>query len=125
MKAITIPGAPKPIGPYSQAVKLKNGMLFISGQIPVDPNTQELINSGIEEETKQVLANLEALLHAADMTFENVVKTSIFLSDMNYFTVVNEIYASKFTGVFPARETVAVKELPKSVNVEISLIACE
>jgi 2-iminobutanoate/2-iminopropanoate deaminase len=123
MKQIAIQGAPAPIGPYSQAVLLDNGTLYISGQIPINPNTGELIENSIESETNQVLDNLEALLNSAGMDFSNIVKTSIFLSDMANFGIVNEIYASKFSSNFPARETMAVKELPKSVNVEISAIA--
>ena len=114
--------APAPIGPYNQAVKA-NGFLFISGQIPIDPATNELISGGIEEETEQVMKNLEAILKEADAGFENVVKTTIFLTDMALFTQVNEIYGKRFGDNAPARETVAVKGLPKNVNVEISMIA--
>lgn len=114
--------APAPIGPYSQAVQAGN-MLFISGQIAINPATNQLIFGGIQDEAKQVMKNLEAVLTSAGFTFENVVKTSIFLSDMNYFAEVNEIYGSYFNSDFPARETVAVLGLPKNVNVEISVIA--
>lgn len=114
--------APEPIGPYSQAVQAGN-MLFISGQIPIDPITNQLIQGGIGDEARQVMKNLEALLQAAGFSFENVVKTTIFLSDMNHFAEVNEIYGSYFRSDFPARETVAVLGLPKNVNVEISLVA--
>lgn len=114
--------APEPIGPYSQAVKSGN-MLFISGQIPIDPATNQLINSSIGDEARQVMKNLEALLIAAGFSFQNVIKTTIFLSDMKHFAEVNEIYGSYFSKDFPARETVAVLGLPKNVNVEISLIA--
>ncbi len=114
--------APAPIGPYSQAVQAGN-MLFISGQIPIDPATNQLIHGGIGDEARQVMKNLEALLLAAGFSFENVVKTTIFLSDMNHFAEVNEIYGSYFRSDFPARETVAVLGLPKNVNVEISLVA--
>lgn len=114
--------APAPIGPYSQAVLVGN-MLFISGQIPIDPTTNQLINGSIEDEARQVMKNLDALLTSAGFLFENVVKTTIFLSDMNHFAKVNEIYGSYFRSEFPARETVAVLGLPKNVNVEISLIA--
>lgn len=114
--------APAPIGPYSQAV-LTGNMLFISGQIPIDPATNQLINGSIGDEARQVMKNLEALLLAAGFSFENVVKTTIFLSDMNHFAEVNEIYGSYFRSDFPARETVAVLGLPKNVNVEISLVA--
>lgn len=114
--------APAPIGPYSQAVQAGN-MLFISGQIPIDPATNQLIQGGIGDEARQVMKNLEALLQAAGFSFENVVKSTIFLSDMNHFAEVNEIYGSYFRSDFPARETVAVLGLPKNVNVEISLVA--
>lgn len=114
--------APAPIGPYSQAVQTGN-MLFISGQIPIDPETNQLISGGIKDEAEQVMRNLGALLLKAGFSFENVVKTTIFLSDMNHFAEVNEVYGSYFKSDYPARETVAVLGLPKNVNVEISLIA--
>jgi len=114
--------APAPIGPYNQAVKAGN-LLFISGQIALDPRTGELKNGNIAEETLQVLANLSAILKQAGMGFDHVVKSTIFLSDMSLFAEVNEIYAKVFLSDFPARETVAVKGLPRQVNVEISMIA--
>jgi 2-iminobutanoate/2-iminopropanoate deaminase len=114
--------APEPIGPYSQAV-LTGNMLFISGQIPIDPATNQLITGSIGEEARQVMKNLEALLSASGLSFESVIKATIFLSDMNHFAEVNEIYGSYFISNFPARETVAVLGLPKNVNVEISMIA--
>jgi len=114
--------APEPIGPYSQAV-LTGNMLFISGQIPIDPATNQLITGSIGDEARQVMKNLEALLSASGLSFESVVKATIFLSDMNHFAEVNEIYGSYFISNFPARETVAVLGLPKNVNVEISMIA--
>jgi len=114
--------APAPIGPYSQAVQAGN-MLFISGQIPIDPVTNQLVNGSIGDEATQVMKNLGALLAASGFSFENVVKATIFLSDMNHFADVNEIYGSYFKSDFPARETVAVLGLPKNVNVEISVIA--
>ena len=114
--------APAPIGPYSQAVKAGN-MLFVSGQIALDPETNQLISGGIKVEAMQVMKNLEAVLASVDFSFENVVKTTIFLSDMNHFSDVNEVYGSYFKSDFPARETVAVLGLPKNVNVEISVIA--
>ena len=114
--------APAPIGPYSQAVQAGN-MLFISGQIALDPETNQLISGGIKVEALQVMKNLEAVLTSAGFSFENVVKTTIFLSDMNHFSDVNEVYGSYFKSDFPARETVAVLGLPKNVNVEISVIA--
>jgi len=116
--------APAPIGPYSQAVKFGN-MLFASGQVPIDPATGELVLDSIEAETTQVMKNLEAVLKAAEMDFSNVVKCSIFLSDMNNFGAVNAIYGEYFPKNPPARETVEVARLPKDVNVEISLIAIE
>lgn len=114
--------APAPIGPYNQAVEVNN-MLFVSGQIAINPETGELVMSSIEAETTLVMANLKAILHEAGLDFKNVVKTSIFLSDMKHFATVNGIYESYFTADFPARETVAVLGLPKGVNVEISVIA--
>jgi len=114
--------APAPIGPYNQSVKA-GGLLFISGQIPVNPETNEIISGDIVNETKQVMKNLDAILSEARLTFEHVVKTTVFLSDMQFFAAVNEIYGSYFNGDYPARETVAVKTLPKNVNVEISMIA--
>lgn len=114
--------APAPIGPYSQAVRAGN-MLFISGQIAFKPGTSELVTADIFEETHQVMNNLKAILREAGLTFNNVVKTTIFLSDMELFGQMNEIYGKYFEGDFPARETVAVKGLPKGVNVEISMIA--
>ena len=114
--------APAPIGPYSQAVQTGN-MLFISGQIPIDPETNQLISGTIKDEAEQVMQNLAALLLKAGFSFENVVKTTIFLSEMNHFGDVNQVYGSYFKSDYPARETVAVLGLPKNVNVEISLIA--
>jgi 2-iminobutanoate/2-iminopropanoate deaminase len=114
--------APAPIGPYNQATRVNN-MLFISGQIPADPETGELLMSSIEEETHRVMKNLKAILEAAGLGFENVLKTSIFISDMDNFSRINEVYGSYFSGEYPARETVQVARLPKDVNVEISAIA--
>lgn len=114
--------APAPIGPYSQAVKA-NGMVFISGQVAFDPATATLKMGSIQEETHQVMQNLQAILTEAKLDFNHVVKTSIFLSDMGLFAQVNEVYATYFNGDEPARETVAVKTLPRNVNVEISMIA--
>jgi len=116
--------APDPIGPYSQAVKA-GGMFFISGQIAIKPGTSELITDDIRKETEQVMANLKAILTEAGLGFENVVKTNIFLKDMSLFAAVNEVYGKSFISDFPARETVAVKGLPKDVNVEISMIGAE
>ena len=122
-KIITTLNAPAPIGPYNQAV-LSDKTLYISGQIPLIPDTMEILNSTIEEETNLVMNNLKAILETAQMSFKNVVKTSIFLSDMNNFAKVNDVYGRYFDNDFaPARETIAVKALPKSVRVEISMIA--
>lgn len=114
--------APAAIGPYSQAVKTGN-LLFVSGQIPLNAQTGALVADGIEAETHQVMKNLQAILQAAGAGFDNVVKTTIFLKSMNDFASVNTIYASYFSGNFPARETVEVSRLPKDVNVEISVVA--
>ena len=114
--------APAPIGPYNQAVKAGN-LLFVSGQIALIPGTSELVTSNIKEETHQVMMNIKAILYAASADFHNIVKTTIFLSDMSLFAEVNEIYGSYFDSDYPARETVAVKGLPKNVNVEISVTA--
>jgi len=123
-KIIKTSNAPAPIGPYNQAI-MKGDTLYVSGQIALNPSTMELVMDSIEDETVQVMENLKAVLDASEMTFENVVKTSIFLSDMNNFAEVNAIYGRYFDEkTAPARETVQVSVLPKSVNIEISLIAC-
>jgi 2-iminobutanoate/2-iminopropanoate deaminase len=114
--------APAPIGPYSQAV-LSGNTLFTSGQVAFKPETGELVLDTIENETQQVMSNMSAVLAEAGMTFDNVIKTSIFISDMDNFSRINEVYAQYFTANFPARETVEVARLPKDVNVEISMIA--
>lgn len=114
--------APAPIGPYSQAI-LANGMLFISGQIAIVPETGEIEISNVDAEAQQVMKNLQAILTEAKLGFENVVKTTILLSSMDLFARVNTVYGSYFTSNFPARETYAVKTLPKGVNIEISMIA--
>jgi len=121
---INTTSAPDPIGPYNQAI-LAGDMLFISGQICIDPPTGALKNQDIQQETHQVMHNLRSILTAADMTFHNVVKTTIFLTDMNRFSEINEVYGKYFdsNASFPARETVQVSALPKFVNVEISMIA--
>lgn len=113
---------PAPIGPYSQAV-IANGFLFASGQVAFDPATGELVLTSIEAETKQVMENIKAILEEAKINFDHIVKTSIFLSNMDLFAAVNQVYGSYFTADFPARETVAVKTLPRNVNVEISVTA--
>jgi 2-iminobutanoate/2-iminopropanoate deaminase len=114
--------APAPIGPYSQAVE-SGGFLFVSGQIPIDSASGNLVEGSIQEETHQVMKNLQAILEEADMNFENVLKCSIFVADMQDFGAVNEVYGSYFTNNPPARETVEVSTLPKNVNIEISCIA--
>ena len=122
-KIINTPNAPAPIGPYSQAI-LSGNTLYTSGQIAINPKTGELVLDTISIETKQVMENLKAVLAAAEMTFENVIKTTIFISDMHNFGAINEVYATYFNSdTAPARETVEVANLPKFVNVEISAIA--
>jgi 2-iminobutanoate/2-iminopropanoate deaminase len=119
---INTPDAPAPIGPYSQAVLVDN-VLYLSGQVAINPKTGDLETGDIQAETNQVMQNLKAVLLAAGMDFTHVAKTTIFLSDMGLFASVNEVYGKYFSADFPARETVAVKTLPKNVNVEISMIA--
>ncbi|WP_338360048.1 RidA family protein [Yeosuana marina] len=120
---ITTANAPAPIGPYNQAI-LSGNTLYTSGQIAINPKTSELVLDDIETETHQVMKNMEAVLKAADMTFDNVVKTSIFITDMNDFGKINQVYGSYFDDDHaPARETVQVAQLPKNVHVEISMIA--
>ena len=122
-KIINTPNAPAPIGPYNQAV-LHSNTLYVSGQIPIDPKTGELISGDIKAETKQCMENLKAVLAAANMNFDHIVKASIFIKDMHQFTDINEVYGQYFdTDTAPARETVEVAHLPKFVNVEISAIA--
>lgn len=122
-KIIYTKNAPAPIGPYNQAVLIGN-TLYTSGQIALNPQTMELVLEDIETETKQVMENMKAVLAAADMTFENVIKTSIFIIDMNDFSRINSVYGSYFDeATAPARETVQVACLPKNVNIEISMIA--
>lgn len=122
-RIVNTSNAPKPIGPYNQAV-ISGDLMFISGQVAFDPNTDELVLDDIQKETKQVMENLKSILEEANLSFDNVVKTTIFLSDMNDFQQVNEVYGSYFSNdQAPARETVEVSRLPKDVNVEISMIA--
>lgn len=121
-KALQIPNAPAPIGPYSQAI-LANGMLFISGQCPINPKTGLLEMETIESATHLVMSNIEKLLHAAEMDFTHIVKCSIFLKDLGDFQKVNAIYATYFDSVPPARETVEVARLPLDATIEISCIA--
>jgi len=122
-KIILTENAPAPIGPYNQAI-LKGNTLYTSGQIAINPKTGELVTATIEEETKQVMENMKAVLEAAGMTFENVVKTTIFIMNMNDFASINTVYGSYFNEkTAPARETVQVACLPKNLNIEISMIA--
>ena len=121
-QAIQTANAPAAIGPYSQAVRA-NDLLFVSGQIPLDAKTGELVKTGVADETKKVLENLKAIIEAAGGTLGDVIKTTIFLKDMNSFSVVNEIYGTYFPQPFPARATVEVARLPRDVNVEIEAIA--
>ena len=122
-KIVTTSKAPAPIGPYNQAI-LSGNTLYTSGQIAINPSTGELVLGDISSETKQVMENMKEVLAAAEMTFENVVKTSIFIADMNDFAKINEVYGNYFDEeTAPARETVEVANLPKFVNVEISMIA--
>jgi 2-iminobutanoate/2-iminopropanoate deaminase len=123
-KIINTSNAPAPIGPYSQAVEVGD-LVFVSGQIPADPSTGDIISGDIKLETRQVMENIKAILSEASLSFDNVIKTSIFLTDMLSFAHVNEVYGTYFTGKFPARETVQVAALPKNVNVEISVIAAK
>ena len=119
---INTPSAPAPIGPYSQAVQV-GSLLFISGQVAINPANGNVEATDVIGEAHQVMHNLKAILSEAGYDFSNVVKTTIFLTDMSLFTTVNEVYGKYFNGDFPARETVAVRGLPKNVNVEISMIA--
>ena len=121
-KIINSSNAPKPIGPYSQAV-LKGDTLFVSGQIPINPASGELVAGDIKAEAKQVMENIKAILTEAEMDFSNVCKSSIFLKNLDDFALVNEIYGSYLSRDYPARETVQVSKLPLDVNVEISVIA--
>jgi len=122
-KIINTKKAPAPIGPYNQAVLIKD-TLYISGQIPIDPATGVLVDGDIKAETKQSMENLKAILEEAGLTFEHVIKSSIFIKDMNQFAQINEVYGTYFdANTAPARETVEVANLPKFVNVEISMIA--
>ncbi len=121
-KVISTKNAPAAIGPYSQAIE-SNGFLFVSGQIPVNPATAEIVEGEITEQTTQVFKNIKAILAEAGYTTENVVKTTVFLADMADFAAMNAVYAEQLTGAFPARSAVAVKTLPKNVLVEIETIA--
>lgn len=124
MQTISTPDAPKAIGPYSQAM-LVNGVLYSAGQIALDPITMEIVSGGIVEQTERVFLNLQAVLAAAGFTFQNVVKTTVFLQDMAEFTAMNEVYARHFGDHRPARSTVAVAGLPRNVRVEIEVVAAK
>jgi 2-iminobutanoate/2-iminopropanoate deaminase len=119
---INTTNAPAPIGPYSQAV-IAGNFVYVSGQVPINPQTNEVVSENIKAETIQVMENIKAVLTEAGIGFDNIVKTSIFLTSMQDFAQVNEIYGTYFTSDFPARETIQVSALPKNVNVEISVIA--
>ncbi|WP_439505250.1 RidA family protein [Sediminibacterium sp.] len=121
-QVIKTTNAPAPIGPYNQAIKA-NGFVFLSGQVAFDPVTGILVQDSIAAETHQVMKNIEAVLKESKLSFDHIVKTTIFLSDMALFAEVNEVYGTYFNGDYPARETVAVKGLPRGVNVEISMTA--
>lgn len=121
-KIIYSENAPKPVGPYSQAVQLES-FLFCSGQISIDPKTNEVFTGDIKKQTEMIMKNIQAVLKAADMTFDHIIKTTIFLTDMNDFATVNTVYAQYFTQEPPARSTIAVSALPKGVNVEIEVVA--
>jgi endoribonuclease L-PSP, putative len=123
MKAIATKNAPAAIGPYSQAIDSGAGIVFVSGQLPIDPATGAFPEGGIKEQTRQSLANAKAILEAAGLGLGNVVKTTVFLADMGDFAAMNEVYAQFFTAPFPARSAVAVKTLPKGAMVEIECIA--
>ena len=121
-QAVVTPNAPKAIGPYSQAIRVGE-LLFVSGQIPIDPATGAIVDGDVAAQTRRVFDNLAAVLESANLSFANVVKTSVFLADMNDFAAVNEVYGKYFSEPYPARATVQVARLPKDARVEIDLIA--
>lgn len=121
-KVISTNNAPSAIGPYNQAIEA-NGMLFLSGVLPIDPSTGEIVPGGTKEQTAQIFNNIEAVLTAAGITTDHIVKTTVFLDDMSLFAEMNEVYASRFNGTFPARSAFAVRALPKNALVEIEVIA--
>lgn len=121
-KELSTTHAPAAIGPYSQAIE-SNGLLFVSGQLPVDPKTGEFVEGGIKEQTLQVFKNIKAILKEANLTMDNVVKSTVLLADMDSFAAMNEVYAAQFTGIFPACSAFAVKTLPKNADIEIEVIA--
>ncbi len=120
-KIISSPNAPAAIGPYCQAVEI-NGLIYLSGQLPADPTTGDLVQGGVAEQTKQVFQNIKAILSEVGCTTSNIVKTTVFLSDMSLFGEMNAVYAEQFDGNFPARSTIAVKGLPKNALVEIEAV---
>lgn len=124
MKALHTDKAPAAIGPYSQAIEV-NSMVFASGQIPLDPATGNVVEGGIKEQTRQALTNAKAIMEGAGLTLANVVKTTVFMADMNDFAAMNEVYATFFSEPYPARSAVAVKTLPKGVLVEVECIAAK
>ena len=121
-KVISTDKAPAAIGPYSQAVEINN-VIYLSGQLPIDPTTGEFVPGGVKEQTAQAFVNIKAILSEAGLTVDNIVKTTVFLSDMSLFGDMNEVYAKQFNGTFPARSAFAVKTLPKNSLVEIEVIA--
>ena len=121
-RSISTQQAPAAIGPYSQAIEA-NGMIFVSGQLPIDPATGTMVTGGIKEQTTQVFKNIRAILAEAGLNMDAIVKTTVFLADMNDFSDMNEVYAEQFSGVFPARSAFAVKALPKNAPIEIEVIA--
>ena len=121
-KIISTPNAPAAIGPYSQAIEA-NEMIFLSGMLPIDPTTGEFVPGGAGEQTTQIFKNIKALMVAAGLTMDNIVKTTVFLDEMSDFSAMNEVYAKQFSGTFPARSTIAAKALPKNALVEIEVIA--
>jgi 2-iminobutanoate/2-iminopropanoate deaminase len=121
-KIISTTNAPAAIGPYSQAIEA-NGMIFLSGMLPIDPATGELVSNSAKGQTEQIFKNIKALLSAANLTIDNIVKTTVFLDDMSYFAEMNEVYAAQFNDTFPARSAFAVQTLPKNALVEIEVIA--
>lgn len=125
MNAIQTPQAPAAIGPYSQAINSGAGLVFVSGQLPIDPATGAFPEGGVQEQTRQSLTNAKAILEAAGLGLQNVVKTTVFLADMSDFAAMNEVYAQFFSAPYPARSAVAVKTLPKGALVEIECIAAK
>lgn len=123
-KVISTKNAPEAIGPYSQAIEV-NGFLFLSGMLPIDPTTGNFVSGGIIEQTSQIFINIKAILSEAGLNIENIVKTTVFLSDMSLFDGMNQVYAKQFKDSFPARSTVAAKTLPKNSLVEIEVIAAK